>query len=78
VQAVKNGEWSSWSPLWLCGTGVSNAVCGIVGLGRIGQKVAGTLRALGAREILYTGPREKVEDARTVNGKWESSFLKEH
>lgn len=32
-----SGGWSSWSPLWMCGYGLSESTVGIVGLGRIGE-----------------------------------------
>jgi hypothetical protein len=32
-----SGGWSSWSPLWMCGYGLSQSTVGIVGLGRIGK-----------------------------------------
>lgn len=32
-----SGGWSSWSPLWMCGYGLSQSTVGIVGLGRIGE-----------------------------------------
>ncbi|XP_075787363.1 glyoxylate reductase/hydroxypyruvate reductase isoform X2 [Pelodiscus sinensis] len=35
VEEVKNGGWTTWKPLWLCGYGLSGSTVGIVGLGRI-------------------------------------------
>ncbi|KPP60204.1 hypothetical protein Z043_121815 [Scleropages formosus] len=37
VEEVKNGGWSSWKPLWLCGYGLSGSTVGVIGLGRIGN-----------------------------------------
>ncbi|XP_074850630.1 glyoxylate reductase/hydroxypyruvate reductase isoform X2 [Carettochelys insculpta] len=35
VEEVKNGGWTSWKPLWMCGYGLSGSTVGIIGLGRI-------------------------------------------
>ncbi|KTF95136.1 hypothetical protein cypCar_00008772 [Cyprinus carpio] len=35
VEEVKNGGWSTWKPLWLCGYGLSGSTVGVIGLGRI-------------------------------------------
>ncbi|XP_030421981.1 glyoxylate reductase/hydroxypyruvate reductase-like isoform X2 [Gopherus evgoodei] len=35
VEEVKNGGWTTWKPLWMCGYGLSNSSVGIIGLGRI-------------------------------------------
>jgi glyoxylate reductase len=37
---VKEGKWSSWSPLLLAGADVHHKTIGIVGMGKIGQAVA--------------------------------------
>ena len=52
--AVKNGEWSTWKPMWLTGKDIHSSTVGIVGLGRIGVAVAQRMRGFGCR-ILYTG-----------------------
>jgi glyoxylate/hydroxypyruvate reductase len=59
VNAVKSGEWSTWSPLWMCGRGLAGSTVGIVGLGRIGKAVASCLRPFGVKSILYTGRARK-------------------
>jgi len=40
IEAVKTGAWSTWSPLWMCGRGLSGSTVGIVGMGLIGRAVA--------------------------------------
>ncbi|XP_013779730.1 glyoxylate reductase/hydroxypyruvate reductase-like [Limulus polyphemus] len=54
ANAIKNGEWIySWSPLWLCGRGLTNSTIGIVGMGRIGQAVMKRLLPFGVKKVLY-------------------------
>jgi glyoxylate/hydroxypyruvate reductase len=36
VDAVRTGEWSSWKPMWLCGTNMMNKTIGIFGFDLIG------------------------------------------
>jgi len=59
VSAVKSGDWSTWSPLWMCGHGLTSTTVGIVGLGRIGFAVAQRLRPFAVSRILYTGHKQK-------------------
>ncbi|KAM9207281.1 glyoxylate reductase/hydroxypyruvate reductase isoform 2-T3 [Dugong dugon] len=35
IAEVKNGGWTSWKPLWMCGYGLTQSTVGIIGLGRI-------------------------------------------
>lgn len=55
------GEWTSWSPLWMCGTGLTGKVVGIVGLGRIGFRVAEILKSFNVAKILYFNRTAKEE-----------------
>lgn len=60
VEEVKNGGWSSWKPLWLCGYGLSDSTVGIIGLGRIGMAIARRLKPFGVRRMLYSGRTAKA------------------
>ncbi|XP_062484201.1 glyoxylate reductase/hydroxypyruvate reductase-like, partial [Pezoporus occidentalis] len=59
VEQVKNGGWTTWKPLWMCGYGLSDSTVGIIGLGRIGQAVARRLKPFGVKKFLYTGSGPK-------------------
>jgi glyoxylate reductase len=50
---VRSGRWEGWEPGQLLGRELSGAVVGIVGLGRIGTRVAELLRGFDV-ELLYT------------------------
>ncbi|KAF7394671.1 hypothetical protein HZH66_007845 [Vespula vulgaris] len=66
-KAVYRGEWKAWAPTWMCGTGLSKSTVGIVGLGRIGCKVAECLKPFGVSRILYAS-RTIKPDASKFNG----------
>ena len=61
ISAVNNGVWGTrWdNGLWMCGSEISGATVGIVGLGRIGLAVAKRLQAFEPQRILYCGHSEK-------------------
>lgn len=56
---VRNGQWSFAHTLPL-GRALSGKICGIVGMGRIGQAIAKRCEAFGMT-IRYHGPREKPD-----------------
>ncbi|WP_033827989.1 2-hydroxyacid dehydrogenase [Bacillus andreraoultii] len=60
AELVKNGEWKSWSPLFMAGTDVHHKTLGIVGMGSIGEALA--KRAMGFdMRILYHNRHRKIE-----------------
>ncbi|XP_015116768.1 glyoxylate reductase/hydroxypyruvate reductase isoform X3 [Diachasma alloeum] len=61
AQALRAGKWTSWSPSFMCGPGLANSTVGIVGLGRIGFRVAEYLKSFRLSRILYTSRTEKPE-----------------
>ncbi|XP_028272096.1 glyoxylate reductase/hydroxypyruvate reductase [Parambassis ranga] len=69
VEEVKNGGWSSWKPLWMCGYGLSGSTVGIIGLGRIGMAIAQRLMPFGVKRLLYSGRTAKAHAAE-VNGEF--------
>jgi len=59
VDKVRNGEWGTWSPSWMCSPlDLSSSTLAIVGLGRIGLAYATRMKAFGCN-ILYTGSKPK-------------------
>ena len=74
---VRAGRWAGWEPKQLLGRELSGAVVGIVGLGRIGTRVAELLRGFEV-ELLYAArsppsrsraePRSGALDARRPAG----------
>ena len=54
INAVKDGSWGTWNPLWLCGHGLDGATVGVIGMGRIGFTVAKCLLPFGVKRIIYS------------------------
>lgn len=85
INAVRNGEWTTWKPEWMAGYDVYNSTVGIVGLGRIGAAVARRLRGFNCR-ILYNSPKPKPEIAEPIGAEFtdfpdllaESDFISIH
>ncbi|XP_011865271.1 PREDICTED: glyoxylate reductase/hydroxypyruvate reductase [Vollenhovia emeryi] len=73
--AIYKNEWVSWSPLWMCGPGLAGKTVGIVGLGRIGLRVAEILKGFNVAEILYTSRTEKPEASKLGGEKVDFSIL---
>lgn len=59
--ALKAGDWSAWSPLWMCGPQLFESTVGIVGLGEIGRSVMKRLKPFGVKRFVYCGRTKKDE-----------------
>ncbi len=85
IEAVRQGEWTTWKPEWMAGYDVYGSTVGIVGLGRIGSAFAKRLRGFDCR-ILYYNPTPKPEVAAEVGAEYvdidtllaESDFVSLH
>lgn len=53
ARAVRDGEWTTWKPMWLTGQDIHGSTVGIVGLGRIGATLAKLLSGFGCTLIYY-------------------------
>jgi glyoxylate/hydroxypyruvate reductase len=86
IDAVRNGEWTTWKPEWMAGYDVYNSTVGIVGLGRIGAAVARRLHGGFNCRILYNSPSPKPEVAEPLGAEFtdfpdllaESDFISIH
>jgi glyoxylate reductase len=57
---IRNRQWRGWDPGQLLGRELAHSVIGIVGLGRIGTRVAELLQGFGSR-LLYTSRARRPE-----------------
>jgi glyoxylate reductase len=55
---LRRGEWTGWEPEQMLGQELAHATVGIVGMGRIGSRVAQLLRGFQPR-LLHTSRRER-------------------
>ncbi len=69
MEAVKKGEWTSWSPLYFAGADIHHKTIGVVGMGKIGETVA--KRATGFdMEILYHNRSRKPDAEKALGAKY--------
>lgn len=54
MDAVINGEWGLWKPMWLCGFEMGGRTLGVYGFGRVGFGVARRLKPFNIKRIIYT------------------------
>jgi glyoxylate reductase len=59
---LRRGEWTGWEPEQFLGRELSGATVGLVGFGRIGQRVAELLGGFGPR-VVFAGRRPMAEAA---------------
>ncbi len=59
-QSAAQGLFTSWDPTGYLGHGLSGKKCGIIGLGRIGTRLAEMAHHAFNMKIIYTSPSEKV------------------
>jgi glyoxylate reductase len=62
---VRRGEWTGWEPGQLLGRELADSTIGIVGLGRIGTRVAELLQGFGAR-LLHASRRARPDRERRL------------
>ncbi|HLY32735.1 MAG TPA: D-glycerate dehydrogenase [Ktedonobacterales bacterium] len=58
VDNVRTGGWRTWGPLTLLGADIHHATLGVIGLGRIGARVAQRARGFEMR-VLYATPMRR-------------------
>lgn len=57
---LKNGKWTTWSPMQLTGQDVFGATLGIIGMGRIGEAIAKRAKGFDM-DILYHNRSRKLD-----------------
>ncbi len=85
-QLARSGQWKGWDLMQLLGTDVHGKTLGIVGLGRIGQRVARRARGFGMRVLYCDAARAAAEVERELGAEWaekerllrESDFVSLH
>lgn len=63
---VRSGKWEGWGPMQCLGMGITGKTLGIIGAGRIGQRVAEMSRGFGMR-ILYHSRTPRPDFERSTN-----------
>ncbi len=67
---VRSGRWSGWNPTQLLGTDLYGKTLGIIGMGRIGQAVAGRAGGFGMRVIYHNRRRLPVRFEKQFNASY--------
>jgi glyoxylate reductase len=57
IRCVKEGKWTSWSPMFMAGQDVYGSTLGVIGMGRIGEGVARRAKAFNMRIVYYNRTR---------------------
>ncbi|MDQ0215172.1 glyoxylate reductase [Oikeobacillus pervagus] len=66
---IQNGQWKSWSPFLLAGKDIHHKTLGIVGMGKIGSKVAKRAKGFDMN-ILYHNRTRKIEVEEEIGAKY--------
>lgn len=67
---ARSGEWKGWDLLLLLGGDVHGKTLGILGLGRIGRRVAERARGFGMRVLYHDAVRAPAEVERELGVEW--------
>ena len=67
---VRSGEWKGWDLMQLLGREVTGGTLGIIGLGRIGRKVAERARGFRMRTLYNNRSRLPQEEEETLGVQW--------
>jgi glyoxylate reductase len=67
---VRSGAWRGWDLMLLLGADVHGKTLGIVGLGRIGRRVAARARGFGMRVLYHNRKRLAAEEERALGVEW--------
>jgi glyoxylate reductase len=65
---LRAGRWTGWDPGAYLGLELAGAPVGVIGMGRIGQRYARMVRALGA-ELFYASPTPKLDAERQLGAR---------
>jgi glyoxylate reductase len=65
---LRAGRWRGWDPGAYLGLELDRATVGVVGMGRIGRRYAGLVKALGA-QVVYSGPSVKLDAERHLEAR---------
>ena len=69
-QAVYNGSWGAWTPLWMAGKDVWGSTVGIIGLGRIGLAVAKRFQGFGCNVMYCNSSGKENENGKAIGAKY--------
>ena len=67
---LRNGQWTGWKLKQFLGTDVHHATLGILGMGRIGQKVARRAQGFDMPVIYHNRTRLAPEDEQALNARY--------
>ncbi|XP_035209316.1 glyoxylate reductase/hydroxypyruvate reductase-like isoform X1 [Stegodyphus dumicola] len=71
--AIKRGEWTEvWTPSWYVGRGLTNAIVGIVGMGRIGKAILERILPFGVAKVYYYDIYHPIPEAEDMGARFAS------